>query len=81
MISERERFRRITGLESEPRHVDYGLERRLFYLELVSLWGFRTHQRCRTCRACLRYDAADCEVCERWLAHLVTGSMLPKELR
>jgi hypothetical protein len=73
MLSKRERWRRLTGLDIEGPHPDCSRERTLFYLELVHFTTSRKWTRCRTCRACLRFDADDCENCDYWRAHLLSG--------
>jgi len=73
MISQRERFGRVTGLEAEGRHPDYSRERTLFYVELVRLTSARRSPRRESCRFCLQSDASDCEDCDRWVSRMLAG--------
>ena len=79
MISHRERFGRVTGLEAEGRHPDYSRERTLFYFELVQLTSGRRHSRCRSCRECLQFDASACENCECWVSRMLSGPTNDRE--
>lgn len=80
MITQREKFRRITGLESTSRCWDYSRDRALFYHELVRILATRRGARCRDCPMSLRIEVVDCENCERWIVRLGSATWTRKQL-